>query len=644
MKENDRASVLAAQIAEALSRAHNGPGDRRNGGGTDWPAITNRLTEDPHIANAVRIELAKLGPDSQAAHAPVQPPTSPKGRKGLAEYWSLRLKEDPHALDVLSALVMDDVDDSVEESVPRGRQRTRSGLAARWHDGWMRREAAVIWMNVLILVPVLVVLGTVWAEVGTEPTDSEQSVAILKLFIVWVLSFVPCWLYVRFLGQRAGALWGEFVVHLHRLRWDEPRYLPRPPKASEFYEEWLEKRGYLEDQRRNLYRQKFNAYYGRAVSTAELGTDFRVTVETMFPVFLSTAVLSASWVAVLWDTTFVENPNSVWDILKFGFLGAYAFTVQSLIRRFFQSDLRPSAYAAALLRLIVVFTTLLALYQLMVYWQFDPATQAVVAFVVGGFPLVGVYALHRTAAVALRGAVPQLTPPYPLSQIDGLNVWYEARLLEEGIEDMENLATANLVDIILHTRVPVGRLIDWVDQAYLYLHLDRMEVTQSERRRAHAVPKTSRRGRAPEDGEQPPAVEPREQGGEPKSPPPPSLDASLGPNPRAGTKTRTHLRQLGIRTATDLLKAFPPSQIDPYRRSQPASTDFKELVPDWVDQAQIRTLVRVLDEDVGLAPIWNWQTRGVRAKAPSRRPRSAQRTARGAAEHSDGQTPAPAGT
>jgi hypothetical protein len=32
-----------------------------------------------------------------------------------------------------------------------------------------------------------------------------------------------------------------------------------------------------------------------------------------------------------------------------------------------------------------------------------------------------------------------------------------------------SLATANFVDVILHTRVPVGRLVDWVDQPHLYL-------------------------------------------------------------------------------------------------------------------------------------------------------------------------------
>ena len=58
-----------------------------------------------------------------------------------------------------------------------------------------------------------------------------------------------------------------------------------------------------------------------------------------------------------------------------------------------------------------------------------------------------------------------------MSDLDGLNVWYESRLLEEGIEDMQNLATADLVDVILNTRIPVDRLIDWVDQSLLYMHL-----------------------------------------------------------------------------------------------------------------------------------------------------------------------------
>jgi hypothetical protein len=52
-----------------------------------------------------------------------------------------------------------------------------------------------------------------------------------------------------------------------------------------------------------------------------------------------------------------------------------------------------------------------------------------------------------------------------------LNIWYESRLVEEGIEDMQNLATADIVNLMLYTRVPVERLIDWIDQSHLYLRV-----------------------------------------------------------------------------------------------------------------------------------------------------------------------------
>jgi hypothetical protein len=245
--------------------------------------------------------------------------------------------------------------------------------------------------------------------------------------------------------------------------------------------------------------------------------------------------------------------------------------------------------------------------------------------------------------------VPQLTPDYPLNQLDGLNVWYEARLVEEGIEDMQNLATANLVDVILHTRVPVGRLVDWVDQAQLYLHLDRAERGYRERRlvRAAPLPGDNDNGKAPAD-QRPPegdvqtqaAPKPADNGQAPIDQTPPAegdvhaydhplVHGSLNPNSRAGTKTRVGLRQLGIRTATDLVKAFPPEQIDPLVGDNSADRlSFGALKPGGLDEDQIRTLVRVLEEDTALAPIWNWQTRGVQARRDCRQPRS-QRTGTG---------------
>ncbi len=144
------------------------------------------------------------------------------------------------------------------------------------------------------------------------------------------------------------------------------------------------------------------------------------------------------------------------------------------------------------------------------------------------FPVVGQQVLQRFATTGLKVAVPQLAPPYPLNEVNGLNFWSETRLVEEGIEDMQNLATANLVDVMLHIRVPVGRLVDWKDQAHLYLHLNPV---------AHGVLEAIRARRR-------------------------TAGSSTETGPQAGARTRAALRQLGIRNATDLLKAFPSEILD----------------------------------------------------------------------------------
>jgi hypothetical protein len=445
-------------------------------------------------------------------------------------------------------------------------------------------------MNAIVAAVLVLAWVLAWPSLKLRP---PSGVVALEIFAVWSLAFLPGWLYIRFLGQRAGTLWDEYVLNLHRLRWDSPCHLPEPPANSEFHAEWKVDGGKDHTGEPNIYQEKFDAYYGKSVSRSGHGVNAPIRVEALFPVFLTTAALAVCWTAVLWSPRFTSDPASFWDVLKFGFLGAYSFILQMLVRRFFQSDLRPSAYANALVRLIVVLILVSALDELLPPGDFR--TAAVVAFLIGFFPLAGMQAMQRFAATTLRVVVPSLSPPYPLNQIDGLSVWYEARLLEEGIEDMQSLATANFVDVMLHTRVPVGRLVDWVDQAQLYLHLDRLEGTWRERQRAKT-------GKALQDGTGTAIT-----------------TGSVTEASRAGSKTRTALRQFGIRKATDLLKAFPPEFVEAGRSLEPGSPwqkHLKNATTEGLDQAQLRTIVRVLDQEPSLAPVWNWQQRGVRRYVP----------------------------
>jgi hypothetical protein len=54
-----------------------------------------------------------------------------------------------------------------------------------------------------------------------------------------------------------------------------------------------------------------------------------------------------------------------------------------------------------------------------------------------------------------------------LALIQGINFWNEARLEEEGIENAQNLATCDILDLQIATRYNLRTLLDWVDQAIL---------------------------------------------------------------------------------------------------------------------------------------------------------------------------------
>ena len=71
---------------------------------------------------------------------------------------------------------------------------------------------------------------------------------------------------------------------------------------------------------------------------------------------------------------------------------------------------------------------------------------------------------------------------------------------------------------------------------------------------------------------------------------------------------RQYLRRVGIRTATDLLKAFStePEGGEPQRAFR-----LPEGLEPPLPVDQLRLLVAVLAAEPGLAPVWNWQRNGV---------------------------------
>lgn len=437
----------------------------------------------------------------------------------------------------------------------------------------------------------------------------------VSLTVFLVLAGFPSWLYLRFLSVKMSPIYEDYVLNLHRLGVDEPGYLPRPLQTSYYYEPWRQGReaaGLTEpgpqDPPDNIYDRKFEAYFGRRDRHERF-----TGMGSLLPVMAVWVAFSVGWLTILLNTSFVEGDVTYYDALRFAFMGAYLFSLQLTVRAFFQGDLRSGTYVGILERLVVV---LILVTVIDVAWSALPVTaaiapvEAVVVFVVGSFPLVGQEWLSQWAAGRMRTKVRTLESRHPLSDIDGMNVWYEARLLEEGIEDVQNLATASIVDVVLHSRAPVGRLVDWIDQALLRQHLPR-----SERDESQGKPAWQRRAR--------------------------ELDEKL----------LITLEALGVRTATDLLELCSPltaasagvlhHDLEPLQPAPAALHPFHELMQDALGDEEDRQIIglrilailRSLGNEPNLRLVLNWQAceppaavAGGRAPAagpaaPPRRPR-----------------------
>ncbi len=122
------------------------------------------------------------------------------------------------------------------------------------------------------------------------------------------------------------------------------------------------------------------------------------------------------------------------------------WSARDIIRRLISGDLTPSVYYSAGLRMVYA-----ALLSLML-----------------SFLLLA--ALPISPSDKLIYVVAFLTGMLPLDMIEGINGFHAARLSEVGVDNAQNLAEANLLDLLLRTPFNPGQLIDWIAQAKLYAY------------------------------------------------------------------------------------------------------------------------------------------------------------------------------
>jgi hypothetical protein len=193
-------------------------------------------------------------------------------------------------------------------------------------------------------------------------------------------------------------------------------------------------------------------------------------------------ILFADLGAVLFNAaSFVEEPHNVYTTeahrrnivaIAMAFLGAYIWSIQYIFRRMMTLDLPPGAYFSVGTRMI--YSTFLAVVfqYLLVGTEVGGTSQVVVvSFLTGIFP-ERVLSWMRDSAGQIFAKPKISAPQLPLEMIEGISGFHKARLFELGIDGIQNLAHASLLELILKTPFKARVLVDWMAQARLCLEFN----------------------------------------------------------------------------------------------------------------------------------------------------------------------------
>jgi hypothetical protein len=243
-------------------------------------------------------------------------------------------------------------------------------------------------------------------------------------------------------------------------------------------------------------RAKYGTLLGETYGATTGSARGRLLPGRRSPVLIATVVITFGWLVTLLnqDVNIISDRVGVLALFQpqrsaliFGFLGAYFFALQLIQRGYARGDLRPKTYTQITIRILLV--TILAMVLQVMPGADDEPYILVLAFAAGIVPetaLVGISEFLNKSSVGQvfgRG----VSEPNPLTNIEGIDLYDRARLLDEGVTNVEGLAHYDLIELMLQTRIPAPRLVDWIDQAILYLHVGSSEADNDESRAASIV-------------------------------------------------------------------------------------------------------------------------------------------------------------
>ena len=173
-----------------------------------------------------------------------------------------------------------------------------------------------------------------------------------------------------------------------------------------------------------------------------------------------------------------------------------------MIRGYQRRDLHPKTYNTIVVRILAAYAL-----ALVVSIAYDGPFAEVAMFFVGFMPQSALVWLREKFARnnGTWKTIP-LHEPAPLTELEGIDLYDRTRLSEEGVNNVEALAHADIIDLMSSTRIPAAELVDWTDQAVLFLkvggdafaHLPPAPKPKRARRTRTATPDTTAFAHVPE--------------------------------------------------------------------------------------------------------------------------------------------------
>ncbi len=345
-------------------------------------------------------------------------------------------------------------------------------------NGRLRMKGAPARAAAILLIGYPLILASLISMFFFMPNDWQ--LVALRSVAIGALVISPTLMWWLFLAAKRASLLNEFISNLHRLgllaRGHSESAEGKKTRISSYLQKFEGSYGTLpKDLPREVQSGHLAAYNSEAVNKQSLST-------TVVPVYLTAIVLTIGWLVALppvgsfpvdgteprWLLAFSPNVTPV----TAAFMGAYFFSMQTIFRRYVGGDLRGSAYIAVALRIILAVIGI---------WIIVAATKditwisqgqlIILGFAFGVFPVIIWQIIRGFASKHFRSALPTLESRLALDNLDGLTVWHQARLEEEDVENVFNMATVDIVDLLVNTRFPAGRIVDWIDQALLLTQL-----------------------------------------------------------------------------------------------------------------------------------------------------------------------------